>query len=134
MRKNGRQCSEQKRQNGHHRATRQLRLITANQSLDGRTSVGRVFNTIIRNVVSDLGGQGEITEIERHLITSFAGAAILQGHQLAKLLAGEQVDVDEYSSITTSMIRSATRLGTGRRSKDATPTLHQYLAAKEAAE
>src|SRR5258708_1228354 len=76
--------------------------------------------------VGDLGGDDALTEIERHLITSFAGAAILQGHQVAKLLAGEPIEVDEYSAITTSMIRSATRLGTQRRVKDVTPRLEEY--------
>jgi hypothetical protein len=57
-------------------------------------------------------------------------AAILQGHQVAKLLAGEPIEVDEYSAITTSMIRSATRLGTQRRVKDVTPRLEEYLRHK----
>jgi hypothetical protein len=104
--------------------------MTTNRHLDGRTSAGRQFNHIVRNVTSDLGGSDQLTEIEKHLIISFAGAAILQGHQVAKLLAGEPIDVDEYSGITTSMIRSATRLGTQRRERNVTPTLSEYLEAK----
>jgi hypothetical protein len=98
--------------------------------LDGRSSASRNFNAIVANVSSDLGGRDALTEIEKHLITSFAGAAILQGHQLAKLLSGEEIDPDEYSSITTSMIRSAMRLGIGRRQKDVTPSLSEYIASK----
>jgi len=108
------------------RATRRLRLITAAE-IDGRTMVGRQFNQIVRNVTNDLGGNDHISEVERHLIVSFTGAAILQGHQIAKLVAGEQIDIDEYSAITTSMIRSATRLGTQRRAKEVHPNLSQYL-------
>jgi hypothetical protein len=120
---------DQKRQNAHLRATRKLRLFTET-NLDGRSSASRNFNAIVANVSSDLGGRDALTEIEKHLITSFAGAAILQGHQLAKLLSGEEIDPDEYSSITTSMIRSAMRLGIGRRQKDVTPSLSEYIASK----
>jgi hypothetical protein len=83
----------------------------------------------VRNVTIDLGGHDLLSEIERHLIISFSGAAILQGHQVAKLLAGEQIDVDEYSAITTAMIRSATRLGTQRRERNVTPTVEEYVAS-----
>lgn len=121
---------ELKRFNGARRATRRLRLITS-KCLDGRSRAAVQFNRIVANVTADLGGNETLTEIERHLVVSFAGAAILQGHQVAKLLSGEQVDIDEYSAITTSMIRSATRLGTQRRAKDVTPNLAEYLEGAE---
>jgi hypothetical protein len=116
--------------NGVRRATRKLRLIVP-QNLDGRSTACVQFNKIVRNVTSDLGGEELLSEIERHLVVSFAGAAILQGHQVAKLLSGEQVDVDEYSAVTTSMMRSASRLGIGRRAKTVTPpTVDEYLASR----
>lgn len=103
-------------------------MITA-QALDGRIAA-QSFNQIVHCVTSDLGGVDHLSEIEKHLITSFAGAAILQGHQLAHMLAGGTIDAHEYASVTASMIRSATRLGTGRRPRDTTPTLESYLRAK----
>jgi hypothetical protein len=116
--------------NALRRARAKLRLITP-QNLDGRSAACQQFNKIVRRVAADLGGSDALTEIEKHLITSFAGAAILQGHQVAKLLSGEEVDIDEYSAITTSMIRSATRLGTDRRAKAVSPpTVDEYLASR----
>jgi hypothetical protein len=114
-----------KRQTGQHKATRKIMLITT-QHLDGRSGAAKQFNQIVRNVTADLGGNQALTEIERHLITSFAGAAILQGHQLVKMLAGQATDIDEYAAITTTMVRSATRLGTQRRQKNVVPRLKEY--------
>jgi hypothetical protein len=125
---------ELKRHNGITRAHRKLRLLTR-EHLDGRSTAAHTFNRIIANVTSDLGGQEMLTEIEKHLVVSFAGAALLQSHQVAKLLSGEEIDVDEYSSVTTAMIRSATRLGTQRRQKQVnTPDLQTYLRHKRSSE
>jgi hypothetical protein len=110
----------------NRRVLKNLKTITGPGGLDGRSHASKQFTAIIQAVCSDLGGADNLTEIERHLITSFAGAAILQGHQVAKLLNGGPIDIHEYSSLTTAMIRSATRLGTERRTKEV-PSLDQYL-------
>jgi hypothetical protein len=100
-------------------------LITQ-QVLDGRTHASRNFNAIVQRVTLDLGGPANCSEIERHLITAFAGATILQQHLLAKMLSGATIDPHEFSSTVTSMIRSATRLGTQRRPRDVTPDPLDY--------
>ena len=117
------------RQVGSRKASGKLRMITA-QALDGRTRAAQSFNQIVTCVTSDLGGADRLSEIEKHLVTSFAGAAILQSHQLTHLLAGGTIDAHEYASVTASMIRSATRLGTERRPRDTTPDLATYLRSK----
>jgi hypothetical protein len=120
-------------QTGSSRARKKLKLITRD-GLDNRSSAARQFNAIVLRVTADLGGADNVSEVEKHLVTAFAGAAILQGHQLAKMLNGDAIDIHEFSSLTTAMIRSATRLGTERRAREV-PTLRQYLDAKaEAAE
>jgi hypothetical protein len=43
------------------------------------------------------------------------------------MLSGQTIDAHEYASVTASMIRSATRLGTDRRQRDVTPTLGELL-------
>jgi hypothetical protein len=115
----------------NHKVLNDLKVITGRGGLDGRSHASRQFTGIIQRVMADLGGADNLSEIERHLITSFAGAAILQGHQLAKMLNGQPIDIHEYSSLTTAMIRSATRLGTERRAKEV-PDLQTYLHMKEA--
>jgi hypothetical protein len=116
--------------NGSRKAHRELRLITS-EALDGRTRVSQAFNQIIAQITADLGG--ELSEIEKHLVTSFAGATMLQSRQLTELLNGKSVDAHEYASVCAAMIRSATRLGTRRRQKDVTPDLDQYLRQREEA-
>jgi hypothetical protein len=111
---------------GGRNAPNKIRLITR-QSLDGRTKASRNFETIVNRIAADLGG--EITEIERHLLIAFAGSAVMQQHLIAKLLSGQPVDVGEFSNNASSLIRGATRLGTGRRARDLTPTLAEYLRA-----
>jgi hypothetical protein len=113
------------RQIGSFKAHRKLKLLTA-EHLDGRSHAARAFNSIIARVTRDLGGAENLSEIEKHLVTSFAGAAILQGHQLTKMLSGSAIDVHEYATLTTAMIRSATRLGPPRQ-KDVTPSVADYV-------
>jgi hypothetical protein len=107
-----------------------VRLLTPG-ALDGRTRASKAFDSIISGIVSDLGGDAELTEIERHLVVSFAGSAIMQKHLITRLLAGEQVDVSEFSNNASSLIRGASRLGTHRRARTVAPTLQQYLSQTE---
>ena len=114
---------DRKRHTGMLRAHDKLAQITQ------RETATEQFNRIVQRVTSDLGGPDEISEIERHLITSFVGAAILQGHQLNLILNGQPIDIHEYASVTTAMIRTTMRLGTKRRQKELNP-LDEYLTAK----
>jgi hypothetical protein len=104
-----------------------VRLLTSD-SLDGRTRAKKAFDGIVAAITNDLGGRTELTEIERHLITSFAGSALMQQHLLARLLGGELIDPTEFANVASSMIRCGVRLGTARRTKDVT-TLEEYEAA-----
>ena len=112
-----------KRRAGMLRAHGKLALITQTQSATEQ------FNAIVQRVTRDLGGVDQISEIEKHLITSFVGAAILQGHQLNLILTGQPIDIHEYASVTTAMIRTTMRLGTKRRQKELNP-LDEYLYAR----
>src|SRR5262249_24041829 len=107
-------------QNAH----RKIRLIT--DALDERTRAAQQINLIVSRVTEDLGGADRLSEIEKHLITSFAAAAILQSHQLAELLRGIEIDVHEFASVTAAMMRSAKRLGTDRRPREITPDPLDY--------
>lgn len=112
-----------KRRAGHIRAQRALARTTEQQSATEQ------FNAIVQRVTSDLGGPDQITEIEKHLIMSFVGAALLQRHQLMLILNGTPIDIHEYSSVCTAMIRTTMRLGSKRRAKEVNP-LDQYLKGR----
>src|SRR5262245_32057086 len=83
-----------------------LRLLTP-ASLDHRTRASKAFQAIIAAVTSDLGGESELSEIERHLVTSFAGSAVLQQNLIAKLLAGKEVNIEQFSNNASSLLRGA---------------------------
>jgi hypothetical protein len=46
---------------------------------------------------------------------------------------GEPVDVATFAQLTSTMCRLASRIGIERIARDVTPTLDQYLRAKETA-
>jgi hypothetical protein len=82
---------------------------------------------------SDLGGADLLTEMERHLVMSFAGAALLQGRQHSRILQGEAINPHEYASVALAMLRAARLLGFDRRAKSVNaPNLRQYLQQGEA--
>ena len=110
-----------------------LRLLTRD-ALDGRTKASKAFESIVGAIVADLGGNDELSEIERHLVTSFAGSAILQGNMIAALLSGKEIDIEKFSNNASSLLRGASRLGTGRRAKTVTPSVADYVRQVEPVE
>ena len=120
---------------GSDRARFQLRLIEED-ALAGEA--GQVFQNIAASITSDLGGASELTEMQKHLITSFAGAALLQGRQLSKILQGQPLNPHEYTSVGLTMWRAARLLGVRRRAKELSSTLapleYARVRAEEAAE
>jgi hypothetical protein len=115
-------------------AKAKLRLLTPNQ-LDGRTKARRIFDSICAAISADLAPEGDdqLTEIQKHLIVSFAGSALLQQNLIAELLAGKPVNVAEFANNASSMLRGATRLGTERRRKPPL-TVDEYLRQSEPTE
>src|SRR6187399_1534754 len=71
-------------------AKAKLRLLTPNQ-LDGRTKARRIFDSICAAISADLAPEGDdqLTEIQKHLIVSFAGSALLQQNLIAVAHAGQ---------------------------------------------
>ena len=40
------------------------------------TTNAKQFDAIVRGIAADLGGESELTTVEKHLIETFAGAAL----------------------------------------------------------
>jgi hypothetical protein len=110
-----------------------LRLLTPD-ALDGRTKASKAFEAIIAAVTQDLGGDSELTEIERHLVVSFAGSAVMQQSLITELLSGQPVDVERFSTNASSLIRGASRLGTSRRARTVVPSVADYVRQVEPVE
>jgi hypothetical protein len=108
-------------------------LLTSAQ-LDGRgntAKIARMFNRLVLDIESDLGGRNQLSTVERALIQGFAGSAVIVHHLNAKLLVlDEDIDLAAHASAISAMVRIASRLGTQRRAA-ASPTLGQYLRDKQ---
>ncbi len=102
------------------------RLLTRD-ALDGRTRAARAFDAIAGGIAADLGGCQHLTTVERELVEAFAGAAVNVHDLNARLLVGTQIDLVQQATAISSLCRLASRIGTGRRARDVTPTLDQYL-------
>jgi hypothetical protein len=109
-----------------------MRLL-ARENLDGRTHAARRFDAIAKGIAQDLGGEGRLSAVQLHLAEAFAGAAIAAGNLNARLLMGEEIDLLEFSQVTSTMVRIATRLGVRRIPCDIGPSLGDLLGDEEPA-
>ena len=107
-----------------------IRLLTRDQ-LDGRTRAARQFDAIFAGIASDLGGR--LTTVQFELAQAFAGAAVSVHDLNARLLVGEPIDLSEQAIAISSLVRLVNHIGIGRRSRDVTPDLRDYLENKATA-
>jgi hypothetical protein len=112
------------------RSRSKLRLLSRD-NLDRRTVAARNFDSIASDIAADLGGEDQLSTVQRHLVQAFAGTA-LHVHDLnARLLLGEKVDVVEHCQTISTLVRVAQRIGIRRVARDIRlQTLSQYLADK----
>jgi hypothetical protein len=100
--------------------------------VDGRSVVARRYRDIIGAVVSDQGGAEHLSEARLQLIRRFSAASVLAEQMEARLARGEQINIQEYSLLVSTMVRVAQRIGIERRARNVTPSLEQYLSNKKA--
>jgi hypothetical protein len=108
-----------------------VRLLTRDQ-IDGRTRARRQFDSIAEGIAEDLGGEAQLSTVQRHLVEAFAGAAVHMHDLNARLLLGESIDIVAHSQAISTMVRIASRIGINRIRRDVTPDPLDY--AREARE
>jgi hypothetical protein len=101
--------------------------------VDGRSVIARRYRDIMNAVVSDQGGAQHLSEAQLQLIRRFSAASMLAEQMEARLAQGEQINIQEYSVLVSTIMRVAQRIGIGRRAKNVTPSLGDYLSNKKAA-
>ena len=104
--------------------------LLSRESLDGRTAIAKLFDGMVAAIHSDLGGRDQLSAIQRGFVEAFAGATVTLDHINARILAGAEIDnalVSMHASAISAMVRSASRLGVERRSRDITPSVKDYL-------
>src|SRR5271170_2400568 len=97
--------------------------------IDGRSAAARRYQDLIASLTSDAGGDAQLSEARRQLIRRFAALSVLAENMEARLAMGETIDLAEHCSISSTLVRLATRLGINRTAKVVTP-LRDYLEAK----
>jgi hypothetical protein len=103
-------------------------------SLDD-SGAARFMRRIIRDIQSDLGDRGELSRIEKELVTAFAGAATQLQYLNTQVALGDgsAIDLGGYATLASTMLRIGVRLGFQRRARNCTPTLEE-IAEEIAAE
>jgi hypothetical protein len=100
--------------------------------VDGRSATARRFKDLVEDIAADLGGQDHLSEGQRQLIRRAAMLSAESERMEALAARGEaEFDIDLYGMICDRLGRLFGRLGLERKSKDVTPDLRSYLAAKD---
>jgi hypothetical protein len=114
-----------------HRAVKPQLL--SRTRIDRRSNAARVFDRLVADVQSDLGGRDQLSAIELALVEAFAGAAVTLDNLNTRLLLGQEIDLSQHAQAVSAMVRVASRLGLQRRAKPV-ESLQDYLARKYPAE
>lgn len=115
-----------------------LKSVAEIDALDRRTRPYRRYDSIRAAVLSDMGGEANVSEVQRQLISKFATLALQLEEIEAAALEGEQIDLDLFGRCSGHMHRIAMTLGVKRVPIDVTDGAtrarreRMYLAELEA--
>jgi hypothetical protein len=100
------------------------RITNGGRILDGidwRTGIARRYTDLVAAVCVDQGGADRMSEAKLQLARRFAALAVQAEHMESRLANGEAIDVQEYATLTSTMVRVIARLGIERRPREITP-------------
>jgi hypothetical protein len=118
------------RQYGRSSVTNGANLL---RDVDGRSPLYRRYRDIANAILADQAGVEQCSEARKQLIRRFAAAAVLAEQLEARLARGEDIDINEHATLSSTQVRLAARIGIDRVPKDVTPSLSEYLARYAAA-
>jgi hypothetical protein len=72
-----------------------------------------------------------LSEARQQLIRRFAAASVLAEEMEARLANGAQIDINEHATLSSTLVRLASRIGIDRIARNITPTLNEYLQQQE---
>ena|ERR1700730_12137150 len=97
--------------------------------LDDRTTAARRWDNLSRSIASDLGGEENLSSVQKTLIEAFVGVSIQLTNINMRGLQGEKVDLSELSLAASTLVRIATRIGITRVARDIGSSLGELLRA-----
>jgi hypothetical protein len=86
---------------------------------------------IITAVIDGLGGVERLSEVKWHLVHRFAICAALAEQLEARHMCGEDIKINEYSSLCGTLLRLAQVIGIDQRAPGQKATLTDYLHRHE---
>ena len=95
--------------------------------LDRRTNAARLALETQDAIISDLGGEGQLSTLERLAAQHAALAAAVVNDAYTRWLKGEEVSLPELATVQNCYLRIADTLGFARRAKDVTKSIETYL-------
>jgi hypothetical protein len=95
--------------------------------VDGRTEIARRFFDICQSLIQDAAGVDRCSEAKLQLIRRFAAAAVMAENLEAKLARGEEIDIQEHATLSSTLVRLGARIGINRVAKNITPSLSDIL-------
>ena len=98
---------------------------------DGRSVWTRRWRDLVTAHLDDLGGEETSSAAQVALARRAATLEIELERQEAALSAGGEIDLDGFNRASGGLRRILETLGVERKSKDVTPDLKSYLAAKD---
>jgi hypothetical protein len=132
-------CSTQNRGQIDHRKRARVKPapqpdLPTRKALDLRLAANRQFNQTVAGIISDLGGKDNISTVLEGLVEAYAGARSNLDSLNVRMLLGQDIDLTEYSTVASTLVRLAQRMGLERRTRDVTPSLAEYLVDDEASD
>jgi hypothetical protein len=82
-------------------------------------------------ILADQGGADVCSESRTQLIRRFAAAAVLAEQMESRLANGEQIDIAEHATLSSTLVRLAQRIGINRMPHDITPDPLTYARERE---
>ena len=102
-------------------------------NVNGRSAMARRFKDIANAILADQAGADQCSEARKQLIRRFAAVAMLAEQLESRLANGEQIDIAEHATLSSTLVRLAQRIGIDRRAKDITPDPLTYARQREQA-
>lgn len=96
------------------------------ERLDMRTVLGKAVSERFHAVMTDLGGEENLTTVKRSLARRFTWFEVMLEGMECRMASGEQIDIGSWTQLTNSWLGIARMLGLERKAKPARG-LHRHL-------
>jgi hypothetical protein len=95
--------------------------------VDGRSPTARRYRDLVNIISADHGGADFLSESRMQLIRRFAAASVLAEQLEARIVAGQQIDLEEHAKLSSTLVRLTNHLGLERVPRDVTPVVGEII-------